>query len=564
MEYLALYRKYRPDNLDDVVGQCEIKQILANSVVNGTITHAYLFSGPRGTGKTTLAKILAKMVNCLSPIDGNACNKCQNCLNILKSNDVIEIDAASNNGVDEIRDLREKASLVPSSGKYKVYIIDEVHMLTTQAFNALLKTLEEPPKHVIFILATTEYHKIPLTITSRCQKFQFNKIDDNLIISRLRKISDLENVDITDEALKEIATISDGGMRDSINFLDQIRSFKVGKIEISDVYGICGNVPVNEITNLFLDVKNNDVEKITIFFENMSVCGKNFNKFFEDVLDFFKDVILYKKGASTNIIRNDSKCLNQVSSLYSIDDIFLVVESINKIMEQIKFVSRQSVFIIANFLMLAHKINGIQGAVINHFEQINSGELVNVNLLSNSVQEENKLTASNDLIKNSESLKNDFNVLNKDILINNTFAVADKSIKNSLQKKYLLIKDYLTDKKYASIAGLLIDTSIEVAGAGYLILTANYDNVIDGVNKNYKLCCEFLNCILDEKYNFVVITSSEWEKYKKEYIENSSKGKKYILEPLDDRIIDVDILEKEPTIVDKLFELVGEESIEFK
>ena len=194
MEYLALYRKYRPKELDEVVGQGEIKKILASSVKNGTITHAYLFSGPRGTGKTTMAKILAKMVNCTNPVDGNACNKCESCLNILNSSDVIEIDAASNNGVDEIRDLREKANLVPTSAKYKVYIIDEVHMLTTQAFNALLKTLEEPPKHVIFILATTEYYKIPLTITSRCQKFQFNKINIDEIVGRLKEIANLENI----------------------------------------------------------------------------------------------------------------------------------------------------------------------------------------------------------------------------------------------------------------------------------------------------------------------------------------------------------------------------------
>ena len=177
MAYLALYRKYRPTDFSSVVGQNEIKKILSNAISKDNISHAYLFSGPRGTGKTTTAKILAKMVNCEHLKDGEPCNECESCRNLFNSNDVIEIDAASNNGVDEIRDLREKATLVPSICRYKVYIIDEVHMLTTQAFNALLKILEEPPKHVIFILATTEYHKIPLTITSRCQKFQFNKLE---------------------------------------------------------------------------------------------------------------------------------------------------------------------------------------------------------------------------------------------------------------------------------------------------------------------------------------------------------------------------------------------------
>ena len=276
MEYLALYRKYRPKELDEVVGQSEIKKILASSVKNETITHAYLFSGPRGTGKTTMAKILAKMVNCESPVDGNACNQCDSCLNILNSSDVIEIDAASNNGVDEIRDLREKANLVPSNAKYKVYIIDEVHMLTTQAFNALLKTLEEPPKHVIFILATTEYYKIPLTITSRCQKFQFNKITNDDIVKRLREIANLENIVIDDDALYEIAKISDGGMRDSINFLDQLRSFNNETISINDVYDVCGNVSLSEMTQLFIDLKNNNAEKVTAFFENMNSNGKNY------------------------------------------------------------------------------------------------------------------------------------------------------------------------------------------------------------------------------------------------------------------------------------------------
>ena len=209
MEYLALYRKYRPSFLAEMVGQNEVRKIISNSIKNNTISHAYLFSGPRGTGKTTTAKILAKMVNCEHLVDDLPCEECASCKSINSNVDVIEIDAASNNGVDEIRDLREKANLVPGTCKYKVYIIDEVHMLTNQAFNALLKTLEEPPKHVLFILATTEYYKIPATIISRCQKFQFNKIEVVDIVKKLREIADKENISITDEALYEIAKISD-------------------------------------------------------------------------------------------------------------------------------------------------------------------------------------------------------------------------------------------------------------------------------------------------------------------------------------------------------------------
>ena len=187
MSYLALYRKYRPSSFDDLVGQHEIATIIKNEILNDRISHAYLFSGPRGTGKTSTAKIIAKMINCHNlGIDGIPCGKCESCLNV-NNNDVVEIDAASNNGVDEIRELRDKVNLVPTYGKYKVYIIDEVHMLTTQAFNALLKTLEEPPKHAVFILATTEFYKIPATVVSRCQKFQFLKFNIDDIVDRLKK-----------------------------------------------------------------------------------------------------------------------------------------------------------------------------------------------------------------------------------------------------------------------------------------------------------------------------------------------------------------------------------------
>ena len=263
MSYLALYRKYRPVDFNNVYGQEEVVTVLKNAIVTGKISHAYLFCGPRGTGKTTIAKIVARLVNCDNLINGNPCGKCYNCLNYLNSNDIVEIDAASNNGVDEIRELRDKVNLVPSNAKYKVYIIDEVHMLTMQAFNALLKTLEEPPSHVIFILATTEPHKIPLTISSRCQKFRFSKISDDKIVDRLKDICYCENISIDDDALYEIARLSDGGMRDAINILDKLVAYSNGNITIDDVYKVNGSVSYNDLYNLLNNIIiNNKIEII--------------------------------------------------------------------------------------------------------------------------------------------------------------------------------------------------------------------------------------------------------------------------------------------------------------
>ena len=567
MDYLALYRKYRPSNLDDVVGQEEIKKILSTSIVNGTITHAYLFSGPRGTGKTTMAKILAKMVNCLNPVNGNPCNKCTNCKNLFNSSDIIEIDAASNNGVDEIRDLREKANLVPSMCKYKVYIIDEVHMLTVQAFNALLKTLEEPPKHVIFILATTEYHKIPLTITSRCQKFQFNKIDDNLIVLRLRKIADLEKIEITDEALMEIAKISDGGMRDSINFLDQLRSFKCDeKITVDDVYDVCGNVSVFDIKNLLVYIKNNDVENITLFFEKLSETGKNYTKFMENFCDFLKDVILFKNNVSNKLINSNKDVLNEVADLFSIDNIYSIINDVNVLIDRLRFVSRQSIFVITNFLLVSYNLNKVSESnkLEKKMDSVSYEMAFDIGKSKSTVKEDVNLNTNvNDTNVEENSLLDNV-IKNREIIINNAFSVAYKTIKNDLHKKYDLVSEYLTDKKFGLVSGMLADTNLEVAGTGYIILTGKYDAIVNNINNNYQLFNELINKVFDGEYKFVVITKDEWNKYKNDYISNIKSGKKYEVIDLDDRIIDINVLDKEPTVVDKLFSIVGEDSIEFK
>ncbi|MGN0293553.1 MAG: DNA polymerase III subunit gamma/tau, partial [Lachnospiraceae bacterium] len=243
MSYTALYRKWRPPVFDDVKGQDPIVSALRNQIHTGRIGHAYLFCGTRGTGKTSVAKIFARAVNCEAPVNGNPCNQCSSCRAVNQGNsvNVMEIDAASNNGVDNIREIRDEVRYAPTEGRYKVYIIDEVHMLSTGAFNALLKTLEEPPAHVIFILATTEVHKIPVTVLSRCQRYDFRRISVDVIASRLKQLTDGEGVEIEDRALKYIARKADGSMRDSISLLDQCIAFHYGELltydKVLDVLG---------------------------------------------------------------------------------------------------------------------------------------------------------------------------------------------------------------------------------------------------------------------------------------------------------------------------------------
>ena len=313
----ALYRVYRPQKFEDVVGQEHITKTLRNQIENNNIGHAYLFSGTRGTGKTSTAKIFARAVNCLESIEQEPCNECEVCKDILHDNimDVVEIDAASNNSVDDIRELRENVKYSPTKAKYKVYIIDEVHMLSQGAFNALLKTLEEPPSYVIFILATTEPHKIPATILSRCQRFDFKRVTVKDITSRMKKICVEENIEVEEKALNLIARNSQGALRDALSILDQCISFGDNKIEYKDVVELLGTVNVEQLFDLAQYIINQDTKESLKILNEFIVWGKDIRNLINDLIDHFRNLMICKVSTDLDeIISLPEETIEQLKS----------------------------------------------------------------------------------------------------------------------------------------------------------------------------------------------------------------------------------------------------------
>lgn len=297
MAYQALYRKWRPQKFEDMVGQTAVTKTLKNAIIHHKTSHAYLFTGPRGTGKTSAAKIFAKAINCLNPQDGEPCNECLLCKGITEGTigDVIEIDAASNNGVEEIRDIRDKARYAPTQTTYKVYIIDEVHMLSTGAFNALLKTLEEPPKNVIFILATTEPHKIPATIISRTQRFDFRRITNDEIIQRLRYILEQEEIAYEEEALSVIARCANGGMRDALSLLDQVISFSDDKVSFEQAIQVSGSLTDDLMIEFVRLLTQQQAQAALLQLQDLLLLGKEASRLIEEWLEFSRDLLVAKQ-----------------------------------------------------------------------------------------------------------------------------------------------------------------------------------------------------------------------------------------------------------------------------
>ena len=350
MGYTALYRKFRPDTFADVKGQDAIVQTLKNQINADRIGHAYLFCGTRGTGKTTVAKILAKAVNCEHPVDGNPCNECATCKAIAagSSMNVIEIDAASNNGVDNIREIREETTYSPTEGKYKVYIIDEVHMLSIGAFNALLKTLEEPPSYVIFILATTEAHKIPITILSRCQRYDFKRISILTIADRLTQLMKKEQVEVEEKAIRYIARKADGSMRDALSLMDQCIAFYLGqKLTYDNVLDVLGAVDTEVFSRMLRLILQNQVAELMKMLEDLVMQGRELGQFVTDFTWYMRNLLLLKASDDLedvlDVSTDNLKLLQEEAGMVREDTLIRYIRIFSELSNQIKFESSKRI-----------------------------------------------------------------------------------------------------------------------------------------------------------------------------------------------------------------------------
>ena len=547
MKYQALYRKYRPKTFDDVYGQQIVVQTLKNVIKNNKLTHAYLFVGPRGTGKTSIAKIFAKTINCLHPEDGLSCEKCDICIsnNSNENVDIIEMDAASNNGVDEIREIRNHITLLPTVSKYKIYIIDEVHMLTTGAFNALLKTLEEPPEHIIFILATTEPHKIPLTIMSRCQSFEFKPIPVATIKERLKYICAQENINIDDKSLNLIAEESNGGLRDAVSMLDQLNAYADGNIKYEDVLLLNGRINDDEIEKFMTEMVNDDLNSVFTKIESWQEEGKNFIYICEDFIRFLRNELIKFK------LENNSNIVNLIGE----NKIIEVIMILNKISNDMKISKDKKVLFDVTIINITNILKNKQMFENNTYTSKNI-KIENKTPEKVEIKEEKPQTVEVP-IKETKNYTLYDELMN--IRLNNTLGIADKKSKIEYENAVENLKNDISDLNKLKIINLLDDTKITAGSKDGIILTTDSDNILHDLYDNMELLEESLESLLGKKVKVCILLDELWNKKRIIYVEKIKNKEKI------DIIDEEDILNKikslntgEKSEFDDLLEIGGE------
>ncbi|MBC2258005.1 DNA polymerase III subunit gamma/tau [Listeria booriae] len=576
MAYQALYRVFRPQSFQDVVGQEHVTRTLKNAIVQNKTSHAYLFSGPRGTGKTSAAKIFAKAINCPNSVDGEPCNACDICTGTTDGSipDVLEIDAASNNGVEEIRDIREKVKYAPTVAKYKVYIIDEVHMLSTGAFNALLKTLEEPPKHVIFILATTEPHKLPLTIISRVQRFDFKRITTQDIIGRLAFILDEEKIAYDEKALDIVARAAEGGMRDALSLLDQVISYGTQEVTVADALEITGSVAQGMLTELVQAVIDSDAKQALEKLSGLLAEGKDPVRLVEDLLVFFRDVLLFQKAPDLTDAMERAvidEAFQTLATAADANKIYQYVTILNDAGQQMRFSNHPGIYIEVALVQLIQVGGGAAPATSNQQAATPSGdvtELTNkVDRLEQELNELKRQIASGAVATNNAGAQQSAPRKKQAISGNKQFkapvgrinAVLSAAKKQDLQ----LIRSCWSDlisMLMASQAALLNEAEPVAASNDTFVLKFKHEihcqmamdnpNFVDTVTNG-------ISRLTKNNYSFIGIPEDQWGEIRENFLKNADNteaegGDEKVPEPAEDPLIS------------EAAKLVGEGLIEIK
>lgn len=603
MAYKTLYRVYRPQKFEDVAGQEHIITTLKHAVDENKIAHAYLFCGPRGTGKTTIAKLLAKAVNCTgSP---KPCDQCENCQQITLGThpDVIEIDAASNNGVDEVRNLIEKVKYAPTQGKYKVYIIDEFHMMSPGASNALLKTLEEPPTHVIFIFATTEPHKILPTIISRCQRFDFTKLSIQDIVHRMKDIINEEHYECDDEALELIAKLADGGMRDALSILEQCLAYNDQHLTVKDVNQIYGIVSLENKIDFIKTILSKNMKKALSLLDDMKMNGTDIKRLTLDLVDILKDVVIYRNTHDESILFVLSKYyLDLIVPYMGCEEALDFIDILMDASEKYAKVINPSVYFELAILKMCNQIKDEkvihmetvkvpeqpiqqlkQSDVIiedhhdveeDHHDMIEE-EPVQEEIIDEIIDDSSLESHENDDIPTFEfeqkqeiepTVDDEIQVDEADIM--NILVQAKRTILESIQERWPIIKRYLANLNMAKSASMLCDGTAVAACEGGLIISFEYQPSVNAVNyyKNYKQLSAFLSEVLGSEYRFIAIQQDEWLKMRSHFIELKRKGQlpqphELTLKHIDSHDLDhVDMTEAQEFAI----QLFGEDIVEFK
>ena len=535
--YQALYRKYRPLYFSDVVGQDMIVKTLKNSIITESFGHAYMFNGSRGTGKTTVSKIFARSVNCLNPKEGEACGKCENCKNAFEKEcvDIIEIDAASNNGVDEIRKIIDNINLVPSKLKYKVYIIDEVHMLSIGAFNALLKTLEEPPEHVIFILATTDPQKVPSTIISRCQCFNFNRLADETIVEQLKKVAKKEKIKVDNEVLNEIAYFSNGGMRDSLGYLDQLRAYTDDNITLSDFYDLNGLISNKDLAELVTNILDSNIEKVLSSLNNFNVLGKNLIQIIYQLSEYIRNTIVdYYTNKENKIdigkyINLNYYLTKNFVDIKRVDNPKLFIE-----MLLIKYVNdnnEQNVFkedVSLNKVSRETYVEETKSLVINPFEnnplnnknekEKNITETVEIESVS---EEKNEKNISDDVPRETSGLFIKRKVSNINEIMNvrfiNTLLKGNKKLKEQELKDIEKLKNNSFDLEKGYLSNNLLDGTLCVVSPECSVFCFEHNSIVDQNLLELDEITSIYQKTLNTNKSLCFISKTEWDKVSKDF-----------------------------------------------